>query len=77
MDNQKQLEQIGKEIKKLRKLKGLTQGDISIAAGVRLATISEIEAGKVNFQFDTLLRITTALGCHLEISFRNERKKGG
>jgi transcriptional regulator with XRE-family HTH domain len=59
------LEQIGKFIKDRRTSKNLTQGDLAKAAGVRLATISDIELGKLDFKIDTLLRIATALDCQI------------
>lgn len=63
------LEHIGDNIKKLRKYRELTQQELAEAAGVRLATISDIESGKANFQFNTLVRIAAALNCYLDISF--------
>ena len=63
------LEHIGKNIKQLRQFRELTQHQLADAAGVRLATISDIELGKANFQFNTLVRIATALNCYLDISF--------
>lgn len=63
------LEHIGKNIKELRKFRKLTQQELSEASGLRLATISDIELGKANFQFNTLVRIATALNCYLDISF--------
>jgi len=69
MSNPTHLEHIGKNIKKLRKLRELTQQELAKTAGLRLATISDIELGKANFQFNTLVRIATALNCYLDISF--------
>ena len=63
------LDHIGKNIKEIRKWRGLTQRELAEAAGVRLATISDIESGKANFQFNTLVKIATALNCYLDISF--------
>lgn len=67
--NPTHLEHIGENIKELRRYRKLTQQELAEAAGVRLATISEIETGKANFQFNTLVRIATALNCYLNISF--------
>lgn len=69
MSNPTHLEHIGKNIKDLRKYREMTQQQLADEAGVRLATISEIESGKANFQFNTLVRITSALNCYLDISF--------
>ena len=69
MANPTHLEHIGNNIKELRKFRNLTQQQLADEAGVRLATISDIESGKANFQFNTLVRIATALNCYLDISF--------
>jgi transcriptional regulator with XRE-family HTH domain len=69
MANPTHLEHIGKNIKDLRKFREMTQQQLADEAGVRLATISEIESGKANFQFNTLVRIASALNCYLDISF--------
>lgn len=63
------LEHIGKSIRKLREHRKMTQQQLGDEAGVRLATISDIETGKANFQFNTLVKIATALNCYLDISF--------
>ena len=63
------LSSIGYIIKTTRTAKGLTQTQLADEASVRLATISDIEQGKANFQFNTLVRIATALNCYLYISF--------
>lgn len=68
MANPTHLEHIGNTIKTLRKSKKLTQQELAEAAGVRLATISDIEAGKANFQFNTLVCIATALNAYIDIS---------
>lgn len=60
-----QLTNIGTSIKSARKSKGWSQQELSSAAGLRLATISEIENGKANFGIDTLLKISSALELQL------------
>lgn len=69
MANTIHLEHIGNNIKELRKFRNMTQQQLADEAGVRLATISDIESGKANFQFNTLVRIANALNCYLDISF--------
>src|SRR6185312_16559262 len=69
MSNPTHLEHIGSNIKELRRFRKLTQQELAEAAGLRLATISDIELGKANFQFNTLVRIASALNCYLDISF--------
>src|SRR6185312_17215006 len=51
MSNPTHLEHIGSNIKELRRFRKLTQQELAEAAGLRLATISDIELGKANFQF--------------------------
>jgi transcriptional regulator with XRE-family HTH domain len=63
------LQQIGNNIKTARKLKGMTQEQLAGAAGLRTATISDIEAGKQNFEINTLVRIANALGFCVDITF--------
>lgn len=63
------LEHIGNHIKTLRKYRNLSQIDLAEAAVIRQATLSDIEAGKANFEINTLIRIATALNCALDISF--------
>lgn len=43
MPNPTHLEHIGKKIKELRKFRELTQQQLADKAGIRLATVSEIE----------------------------------
>ncbi len=61
------LEAYGKMIKQLRLFRQMSQTQLAEEAGLRTATISEIEAGKANFNINTLLRISAALKCDIEI----------
>lgn len=49
-----------------RKARGLTQAELGARAGVRGATISDIEAGKSSGRFDVMQRIAAALGVDLD-----------
>lgn len=69
MDNPTHLQHIGGNIKKMRKYRKLTQDQLANEAGIRIATISDIESGKANFEINTLVRIASALNCYLDISF--------
>jgi len=60
---------IGGYIKELRKMRSMSQDNLAEEAGVRLATISDIEAGKSDFKMNTLVRIASALKCTLDIVF--------
>lgn len=63
------LEAYGKAIKKLRIYREMNQTQLAEEADLRVATISEIEAGKANFNINTLIRISAALKCEIEITF--------
>ena len=69
MSNPTHLQSIGNNIKIARKIKGWSQQQLSEEAGIRIATVSDIESGKANFEINTLVRIASALNCYLDISF--------
>ncbi|MGQ0565628.1 MAG: helix-turn-helix domain-containing protein [Gemmobacter sp.] len=45
-----------------RKALGLTQGELAEKAGVRVATVSDIESGKIDPRLSTLVSLAAALG---------------
>ena len=45
-----------------RKVAGLTQGDLADRAGVRVATVSNIESGKIDPRLSTMVALATVLG---------------
>ena len=60
---------IGKRLKRLRELRGLTIRALAIQAGVPQSTISQVEAGHrpgAGLRLDTAKRISWALGVGLE-----------
>jgi transcriptional regulator with XRE-family HTH domain len=60
---------IGKRLKRLRELRGLTIRALAIQAGVPQSTISQVEAGQragAGLRLDTAKRISWALGVGLE-----------
>ena len=63
------LEQFGKQIKTMRDYRGLTQSELAEQAGIRQATISDIEAGRTNFEINTLIKICSALNFIFDYSF--------
>lgn len=65
--NATHLESIGGMIRVIRTAKGWTQAQLAEEAGLRTATVSDIEKGKLNFEINTLARIATALGFRLDI----------
>ncbi|WP_226584189.1 helix-turn-helix domain-containing protein [Acuticoccus sediminis] len=61
--------QLGVALQRRRKLLGLTQTDLAGAAGLRQATISEIERGE-GARLGSLMRILAALGLELTVRHR-------
>jgi len=60
---------IGKRLKRLREMRGLTIRALAIQAGVPQSTISQVEAGHragAGMRLDTAKRISWALGVGLE-----------
>ncbi len=55
-------QRFAKNMKKLREIKGLSQGDIHRATGIDRAYISNLEAGKQNPTLETIAKIAEALG---------------
>ncbi len=52
-------------IRELRAAKGLTQAELADAAGIRVATLSEIETGQGNPRMSTLRGIASILKVHV------------
>lgn len=66
---EKQLKQIGKNLKAARKQVRLRQVDIAEQSGVAYRHYQDIEAGKVNVSVDTLFRLTKVLKIHPAVLF--------
>ena len=54
---------IGENLKRLRRDKGMTQGDVSLATGIRLNHISKIERNDSDPKLSTIMKIISALDC--------------
>lgn len=65
-ENDESLIEIGKNIKRLRKLRGMSQEDIALAAGVGLSYYGRIERGEQNMSVLVLKSIATALRVSVE-----------
>lgn len=61
------LRQIGSNIRLRRNERKMTIDHLAAISELRPATISDIENGKSNFEFTTLLRIASALDCSVDI----------
>ena len=62
--------QLGAIIRRQRKNRGLTQGELGAKIGLRQATISRLEAGEPATQMQTLLDALTALELQLTVEER-------
>lgn len=69
MSEPSHLRHIGQNIKTLREYRGLKQAELANKAGIRPATLSEIENGLANPTVNTLVAIGGALNCYLDITF--------
>jgi transcriptional regulator with XRE-family HTH domain len=60
--------QIGMQIAKLRAKRRLNQTQLAARAHMTAPKVSRIESKPANVQLDTLIRIASALGAHLEVN---------
>lgn len=59
-DNSLQIN-VGKQIQKIRELKGLSQQDLAAKCNFEKSNMSRLEAGKVNPTLSTLEKVASAL----------------
>jgi transcriptional regulator with XRE-family HTH domain len=55
---------LAKNVRRLRKAKGLSQAALATDAGQHQGFISEVENGRTNPELDTVGKIAAALGVH-------------
>lgn len=60
------LENVAINLRRLRYLKALTQGDLSALTGVSKQTISSVESGRYRARAYTLAALADGLGCPVE-----------
>lgn len=60
-------EQIGEAIRRARKARNWTQGDISARTNLRVATVSSLENGDAGTKLTTLLAVMAALGLEFRL----------
>lgn len=60
-------DQIGEAIRRTRKARGWTQGDVSARTNLRVATISSLENGDTGVKLATLLSVMAALGLEFRL----------
>ena len=61
--------ELGKRIREIRQLKGLTQEELGEKANLSYKYVGELERGKVNVSFDSLVRISRALDIRIGALF--------
>ncbi len=61
---------IGKILKTMRKINGMTQVQLSNAISVPQNTLSQYETGKIQPTYEMILKISKA--CGFEIEFKNK-----
>ena len=59
-------QKLGKNLKRIRKEKGISQGDIVRSLGMDRAFISNIENGKTNPTLATIAKLARAVGVSIE-----------
>ena len=62
MDMKSESAKLGKNLKRIRTEKGITQGDIVRALGISRSFVSNIENGKTNPTLSTISKLASALG---------------
>ncbi|HEY9554296.1 helix-turn-helix domain-containing protein [Allosphingosinicella sp.] len=72
MDLARTPKQLGNLVRRARKQMGLSQGELSDKAGLRQATISEIEAGNAGAKLDSILKVLATLKLELRIVPRSK-----
>jgi transcriptional regulator with XRE-family HTH domain len=66
--------ELGRKIREIRKLRGLTQEKLGDKANLSYQFIGELERGKVNVSFDSLFRIAQALDMHISDLFTRQKE---
>lgn len=68
--------QLGAALARFRRLKGLTQVELSRSSGIRQATLSQIENGTTTPSANTVFAICAALGLELVVRSRGSNRTG-
>ena len=63
--------QLGNLIRRARKNQGLSQAELGAKAGLRQATISEIEAGRSGAKLESILKVLAILNLEIRIDPRS------
>ncbi|SFO88999.1 DNA-binding transcriptional regulator, XRE-family HTH domain [Chitinophaga sp. YR627] len=60
-DNKVILQTLGNSLRQIRKRKNMTQLDLEMVSGITAGDISQIENGKINVAFTTLIKLAVSL----------------
>src|SRR5436305_9454310 len=60
------LEQLGRRVRTLRALRGMSRKVLAKVSGISERYIAQLESGKGNVSIVLLRRVSTAMGAHLE-----------
>ena len=63
---------LSERIKYMRQRREMTQAQLSKAAGVSQSTIAQIESGDKDPSFSTLMKLSSALDCHIAVLFSSD-----
>jgi len=66
--------ELGKKIREIRKIKGLTQEELGEKSNLSYKFVGELERGRVNVSFDSLVRISRALEIYIGDLFRSGKE---
>jgi y4mF family transcriptional regulator len=64
----KTTKELGTEMRKARKLLGLTQSQLALAAGVGIRFIVDLESGKPTLRLEHVLRVIDTLGGQISLT---------
>lgn len=67
---------VGKNIRRLRRIRSLTQEQLALEAGISSDYLSRMELGKENPTIDVLARLAVALGAAITELFQDPQSAG-
>lgn len=70
------VEEIGKQVRKVRKALKVTQKDLALTSGTGLRFIIELEKGKATCQIGKVLTVLQTLGIRLQLTAPAAQKEG-
>lgn len=59
----------GRKVQRIRLAQMLNEQEVADRAGIKLATLQKIEAGRFNTPFDVLDRVAVVLDCELSLKY--------